>query len=380
MKKYVFTPGPVPVPSEILIKMANPIIHHRTEEFEAIFEEVRKGLKHVYQTEQEVLILASSGTGAMDAAISNTMSSGDKVLVVNGGKFGERWAKISRSYGLKVQEIVVEWGTAVDPSLIKEALDNDPSIKAVLLQASETSTGVRHPTEKIAEITNEREDVLLIVDGITAVGVFSLGFDEVGIDVLVGGSQKAFMMPPGLAFIALSEKAWKFSETSDLPRFYFDLKNYRTSAAKNTTPYTPAVTLIIGLAEVLKRFSSEGLANMYKRHDSLSRASRGALTAMNIGLFAKGSPSTALTVGIAPERIGAAKIIKELKDRFGMTIAGGQDHAKGKIFRFSHIGDIEATDTIAVISALESTLKNLGHSFNFGAGVTKATEILNDSL
>lgn len=380
MKKYIFTPGPVPVPSEVLIEMAKPIIHHRTEEFESIFEEVRQGLKHIYQTKQEVLILASSGTGAMDAAVSNTMSTGDKVLVVNGGKFGERWAKISKVYGLNVQEIAVEWGNAVDPSLVKEALDNDPSIKAVLLQASETSTGVRHPVEEIAKLTNSRDDVLLIVDGITAVGVFPLDFDETGIDVLVGGSQKAFMMPPGLAFIALSEKAWKFNESSDLPRFYFNLKDYKKSASKNTTPYTPAVTLIIGLAEVLKRFSKDGLANMYKRHDDLSQASRGALTAMNVELFAKYSPSTALTVGVAPEQIGAAKIIAELKDRFGMTIAGGQDHAKGKIFRFSHIGDIDANDTIAIISALESTLKNLGHNFNFGAGVTKATEILNESL
>lgn len=376
MKQYVFTPGPVPVPSDVLVEMAKPIIHHRTKEFESIVEEVRKGLKYIYQTDQEVFILASSGTGAMEAAVANTMSTGDKVLVVNGGKFGERWTKIAKAYGLEVQEISVEWGKAVDPSSIKEALDNDPSIKAVLLQASETSTGVMHPTEEIAKITNVREDVLLLVDGITAVGVFPLNFDRLGIDVLVGGSQKAFMMPPGLAFIALSKKAWKFNETSDLPKFYFDLKSYQKSASNNTTPWTPAVTLIIGLVKVLKNFSSEGLENMYKRHENLSCASREALIAMNIELFAKDSPSTALTVGIAPREIGAAKIIKELKNNFGMTIAGGQDHAKGKIFRFSHIGDIETTDTIAIISALESTLKKLGHSFNFGAGVTKATEIL----
>ncbi len=376
MKQYVFTPGPVPVPSDVLVEMAKPIIHHRTKEFESIVEEVRKGLKYIYQTDQEVFILASSGTGAMEAAVANTMSTGDKVLVVNGGKFGERWTKIAKAYGLEVQEISVEWGKAVDPSSIKEALDNDPSIKAVLLQASETSTGVMHPTEEIAKITNVREDVLLLVDGITAVGVFPLNFDRLGIDVLVGGSQKAFMMPPGLAFIALSKKAWKFNETSDLPKFYFDLKSYQKSASNNTTPWTPAVTLIIGLVKVLKNFSSEGLENMYKRHENLSCASREALIAMNIELFAKDSPSTALTVGIAPQEIGAAKIIKELKNNFGMTIAGGQDHAKGKIFRFSHIGDIETTDTIAIISALESTLKKLGHSFNFGAGVTKATEIL----
>ena len=376
MKKYVFTPGPVPVPSEVLIEMAKPIIHHRTAEFESIFEEVRDGLKYIYQTEEEVFVLASSGTGAMEAAIVNTLSSGDKVLVINGGKFGERWGKIAKAYGLEVEEIVVEWGTAVDPASVKEALDNDPSIKAVLVQASETSTGVKHPTDEIAKITGERDDVIIIVDGITGVGVFPLNFDELGIDVLVGGSQKAFMLPPGLAFIALSQKAWKFNETSDLPNFYFDLKAALKSAKNNTTPWTPAVTLIIGLNEVLKRFRTEGLDNLHKRHENLSHASREALKAMNLELFAPESHSTALTVGIAPESIGAGPVVKGLKENFGMTIAGGQDQAKGKIFRFSHIGDIEATDTIAIISAIESTLKSLGHDFNFGAGVTKATEIL----
>ena len=376
MKKYVFTPGPVPVPSEVLIEMAKPIIHHRTAEFEKIFEEVRDGLKYIYQTKEEVFVLASSGTGAMEAGIVNTLSKGDKVLVINGGKFGERWGKISKAYGLEVEEIMVEWGTAVKPDVIKEALDNDPSIRAVLVQASETSTGIKHPTDEIAKITGQRDDVILIVDGITGVGVFPLNFDELGIDVLVGGSQKAFMLPPGLAFIALSQKAWKFNETSDLPNFYFDLKAGLKSAENNTTPWTPAVTLIIGLNEVLKRFRAEGLENLYKRHETLSHASREALKAMNLELFAPESHSTALTVGIAPESIGAGPVVKGLKENFGMTIAGGQDQAKGKIFRFSHIGDIEATDTIAIISAIESTLKDLGHEFNFGAGVTKATELL----
>lgn len=376
MKKYVFTPGPVPVPSEVLIEMAKPIIHHRTAEFENIFEEVRDGLKYIYQTKEEVFVLASSGTGAMEAAIVNTLSSGDKVLVINGGKFGERWGKIANAYGLEVEEIVVEWGTAVDSAKVKEALDNDPSIRAVLVQASETSTGIKHPTDEIAKITNERNEVILIVDGITGVGVFPLNFDKLGIDVLVGGSQKAFMLPPGLAFIALSQKAWKFNKTSDLPNFYFDLKAALKSAEKNTTPWTPAVTLIIGLNEVLKRFRAEGLDNLHNRHANLSHASREALKAMNMELFAKESHSTALTVGIAPESIGAGPIVKGLKENFGMTIAGGQDQAKGKIFRFSHIGDIEAADTIAIISAIESTLKSLGHDFNFGAGVTKATELL----
>lgn len=379
MKKYIFTPGPVPVPNEVLVEMAKPIIHHRTEEFENIVAEVREGLKYIFQTKQEVFILASSGTGAMEGAVSNTLSRDDKVLVVNGGKFGERWGKICRAYGLEVEEIMVEWGRVVDPDLIKNTLDKDPSIKAVLIQASETSTGVKHPTEDISKITRERDDVILIVDGITAVGVFPIPFDELGIDVMVGGSQKAFMLPPGLAFAVMSEKAWQFNKTSDLPKFYFDFKSYLKSADQNTTPWTPAVTLIIGLAEVLRRFKEEGLENLHKRHANLSLATREAIMAMGLELFTKDTPSTALTAGVAPPEIGAAKVIKGLKEKFGMTVAGGQDQAKGKIFRISHIGYIDKTDTIAIISALESILKDLGHKSNFGVGITKASEILGSS-
>lgn len=376
MKNYVFTPGPVPVPNDVLVEMAKPIIHHRTAEFENIVAEVNEGLKYIFQTSQDVYTLASSGTGAMEAAVSNTLSKGDKVIVVNGGKFGERWGKISRAYGLEVNEIMVEWGKAVDPDVIKKELENDPSVRAVLIQASETSTGVKHPTEEIARITRQRDDVILIVDGITAVGVFPIPFDELGIDVLVGGSQKAFMLPPGLAFITMSEKAWKFNETSDLPKFYFDLKSYKKSYEKNSTPWTPAVTLTIGLAEVLKKFRAEGLENIHKRHLKLSTATKEAFKAMNLELFTKDEPSTALTAAIAPPEIGAAKVIKGLKENYGMTVAGGQDDAKGKIFRVSHIGYIDESDTIAIISAVEATLKSLGHKFNFGAGVSKGSELL----
>ncbi len=376
MKKYIFTPGPVPVPSEVLIEMAKPIIHHRTAEFESIFAEVREGLKYVYQTTQEVFILAASGTGAMEASVSNTLSRGDKALVVNGGKFGERWSKICKAYGVEVEEIKVEWGHAVKPADIESALEKDKSIKAVLIQASETSTGVMHPTKEIAQITQKRDDVILIVDGITGVGVFPLPFDELGIDVLVGGSQKAFMLPPGLSFAAMSDKAWSFYENSDLPKFYLDFKSCQKSAEKNTTPYTPAVTLIIGLAEVLKRFQSEGIENMHRRHATLSRATKEGMEAIGLELFTKETPSTALTTVVAPPDIGAAKVIAGLRDRFGITVAGGQDEAKGKIFRISHIGDIDKTDTLSVISAVECVLNDLGYSFDFGAATKTASEIL----
>ena len=376
MKNYLFTPGPVPVPEEVLLEMARPIIHHRTAEFEGIFAQVREGLRYVYGTTQEVFILASSGTGAMEAAVSNTLSFGDRVLVINGGKFGERWGKICRAFGLEVEEIMVEWGEAIDPDLVSDSLRKDPSICAVLVQASESSTGVKHPTAELAEITRKREDVILIVDGITAVGVFPLPFDDTCIDVLVGGSQKAFMLPPGLAFAAMSEKAWNFNKKSNLPKFYFDFKNYLKNAKENTTPWTPAITLVIGLALVLRNFKEEGLERIYNRHAKLASATREAMIAIGLEPYAKSSPSPAISAILSPPEIGAGKVISGLKDKFGMTIAGGQDQAKGRIFRISHIGYIDKADTIAVITAVESVLRDLGHKFNLGDGIKKAIDIL----
>ena len=376
MKRLLLTPGPVAVSSEIMVEMARPLIHHRTKEFEAIFERARDGLKHIFQTENEVYILAASGTGAMEGAVVNTLCAGDKVITVNGGKFGERWGKIARAYGLEVDEIDVTWGEAVSSAIIEEKLDSDRSIRAVLMQASETSTGVKHPTDQVAAITSKRDDVLLIVDGITAVGVFPLPFDELGIDVLVGGSQKAFMLPPGLSFAAMSEKAWEFNKTSDLPKFYLNFADYQKSAQKNTTPWTPAVTLIVGLGKVIEGFMEEGMENIYRKREMMSLATRQALRAINIDLFTTDAASPALTVGVAPEEIGAGKIISELQAKFGMTVAGGQDHAKGKIFRVSHIGDVDRNDMVAFVSALESVLESLGHDFTGGAGVAKVSEML----
>lgn len=376
MKKLLLTPGPVAVPSEIMVEMAMPLIHHRTTEFEAIFERARQGLRQIFGTSGEVFVLAASGTGAMEGAVVNTLSAGDRVVVVNGGKFGERWGKIARAYGLEVEEIKVEWGKTVSVETVKNVLDDDSSVKAVLVQASETSTGVRHPVEEIAALTKQRDDVLLIVDGITAVGVFPLPVDELGIDVLVGGSQKAFMLPPGLSFATMSEKAWEFSKRSNLPKFYLNFADYMKSAQKNTTPWTPAVTLVIGLGRVIDEFLEEGLENVYRRRHVMASATRQALEAINLELFTKDEASSALTVGVAPEEIGAAKIISGLKERFGMTVAGGQDHAKGKIFRVSHIGAVDGSDMVAFVSALESVLQSFGHDFGRGAGVSKVSEVL----
>ena len=377
MKNYVLTPGPVPVPEFVMLEMAKPIIHHRTEEFEEIFHNATEGLKKVFMTKEEVLILASSGTGAMDASICNTLSKGDKALVVNGGKFGERWLKICSAYGVETEELKVEWGKPANSKDIKSILDNNPDIKAVLVQASETSTGVEHPIEEIAKITRNRDDILLIVDGITAVGAFPVEFDNWGIDILIGGSQKAFMMPPGLSFIVLSEKAWAFAEKSDLPKFYLDLKQAHKNSLKRTSPWTPAVTLVIGLNAVLKHFDEIGLDALYKRHSVMSEATTKGFEAIGLTNFAKGCTSTALSVIKTPDDIDAGKIVKGLKNQYGIIVAGGQDQAKGKIFRVTHMGYVDKADIIAVIAGVESILSDLQFNFTKGIGVSTANVILN---
>ena len=376
MKNYVLTPGPVPVPEFVMLEMAKPIIHHRTEEFEEIFYKATQGLKKVFMTEEEVLILASSGTGAMDAAICNTLSKGDTALVVNGGKFGERWLKICKAYGVNTIEIKVEWGKAVSPKVIEDALKENKSIKAILVQASETSTGVEHPIEDIAKLTKSRDDIILIVDGITAVGAFPVEFDKWGIDILIGGSQKAFMMPPGLAFIVLSKKAWDFNNKSDLPKFYLDLSQAHKNSLKKTSPWTPAVTLVIGLNAVLEYFEKLGLEKLFERHSILSQATTKGFEAMGLENFAKGCTSTALSVIKSPEGIDAGLIIKGLKKKYGMIVAGGQDQAKGKIFRITHMGYVDKADIISVIAGVEGILTELKYKFEPGSGVAKATQIL----
>ncbi|MCR4287405.1 MAG: alanine--glyoxylate aminotransferase family protein [Deltaproteobacteria bacterium] len=374
-KRYLLAPGPTPVPESALLAMAEPIIHHRTPQFSKVFREAADLLKHVFQTKEDVLILAASGTGAMEGSITNLFSPGDEVIVVNGGKFGERWGKIAEAYGLKVNWLNVEWGTSVDPAHVKKLLDEKPGVKAVLVQASETSTTAAHPVKELAALTRDR-DCLLIVDGITAVGVFDLPMDEWGIDVLVSGSQKAFMLPPGLAFAALSDKAWKFQERSKCPRFYFDFKKERKNLKDDTTAYTPAISLITGLRESLRLIHDEGLQNVFKRHDRLARATRAAAAALGLKLLAPVSPSNAATGIFVPEGVDGGKLVKYIRDELGVTLAGGQDHLKGKILRVAHLGYVDTFDIIIAVSAIEMGLSKFGHKTPFGKGVAAAEEIL----
>ncbi len=375
LKRYLLAPGPTPVPPEVLQSMAMPIIHHRSPDFAPILASAKEGLKWLYQTKNDVLILSCSGTGGMVGAVNNFFSAGEKALVVNGGKFGERWTKICQSYGLEVKEIAVEWGYPVNPAEIKKALDADPAIRGVFMQASETSTGVYHDVKAAADICRGRKDVLLVVDAISALVAHDIKTDDWGVDVMVSGSQKGLMIPPGLAFVSVSEKAWA-KDTKGSPRFYFNFKKERESLAKNQTAFSSPVTLIVALNEALKLLRAEGLENVFKRHATLAKATREAVKALGLGLYAKESPSNALTAVEAPAGLDGQEIYKAMLEKYGITGAGGQDRARGKIFRIAHLGYADTFDVITAIAGLEMVLKSMGYDVKLGTGVGAAEEIL----
>lgn len=376
LKRYLLAPGPTPVPAEILLSMSMPIIHHRSADFVPIIDSAKKGLQWLYQTKNDVLILCSTGTGGMVGSVNNFFNKGDKVIVLNSGKFGERWTKICQAYGLEVEEIIVEWGYAVKLDAVENALKKDPEIKGVFVQACETSTGVYHDIEGIGKIVKGFENALFVVDAISALVAHDLKTDEWGIDLMIGGSQKGLMLPPGLAFVSISEKAWKRNEASKMPRFYFNFKKERENLAKNQTNFTSAVTLIIGLGEAVKMLQKEGLENVFKRHERLANATREAVKAAGLNIYSKESPSNSVTAIEAPSGIDGQLIYKTLREKYGITGAGGQDKAKGKIFRLAHLGYSDTFDIITGIAALEMVLKSLGHPIELGKGVAKAQELL----
>jgi aspartate aminotransferase-like enzyme len=376
LKRYLLAPGPTPVPPEVLLSMAMPIIHHRSPDFLPVLDSAKKGLQWLFQTKNDVLILASTGTGGMVGAVNNFFNPGEKVLVINGGKFGERWTKICQAYGLKVEEIVVDWGYSIKPDMVEAALKKDPEIKAVFVQATETSTGVYHDIEGLGKVIKNYPDTLFVVDAISALVAQDIKTDGWNIDIMVGGSQKGLMLPPGLAFVSVSDKAWKKSETSKMPRFYFNFKKERENLAKNQTNFTSAVTLIIGLNEAIKILQKEGLENVFKRHAKLANATREAVKALGLGIYSKESPSNSVTAIEMPEGIDGQLVYKTLREKYGITGAGGQDRAKGKIFRLAHLGYADTFDIITGIAALEMVLKQLGHPVKLGTGVAKAQELL----
>ena len=379
LKRRLFTPGPVPVPDRVRLAMAQPIINHRAKDFLPLFEACRKGLQRCFQTRSPVVIFAASGTGAMEAAVSNVLSPGDHALVVRGGKFGERWAEICEAYGVRTTCIDVEWGRAVEPARVEQALAQHPDVKAVYLQASETSTGVCHPVREIAEIVRRRDDRLIVVDAITAIGVYDVPMDAWGLDIVVSGSQKAFMMPPGLAFLAVSDRARRFVASAKLPRFYFNLEAELAVIETNQTAWTPAIGLIMGLAEALKiMLDEEGLEATWARTEKLAHATRESMRAIGLELLAPDAPSAACTAVKVPPGVDGPALRTYLREKLGYTVADGQGKLKGKIFRIAHLGYFDRFDTIGIVAAVEMALAALGRVSKLGEGARTATELLRD--
>ncbi|MDD5449120.1 MAG: alanine--glyoxylate aminotransferase family protein [Candidatus Omnitrophica bacterium] len=374
IKSYLLTPGPTPVPPDVLLGMARPIIHHRTPQFQRILQEAEEGLKYVFQTRGEVLIFTSSGTGAMEAAVCNLLSPGDKALAVQGGKFGERWTELCKAYGVEPVVLDVEWGKAASAKDIEQLLSRNKGIKAVLTTLCETSTGVATDIKAIAEVVKKTQ-AALVVDAISGLGAVECKTDEWGVDVVVAGSQKGLMIPPGLAFASVSEKAWKLAEQSKCPKYYFDFKASRKAMIKTDTPFTPALTLVIGLNEALKIIKQEGLEAAIARHKKMAKAIRDAAAALGLGLFSAAASSDAVTAIKVPEGIDGEKLVKTMRDEYGVGIAGGQSELKGKVFRIASMGYMNQFDIIVAISCLEIVLSRMGYKFELGAGVSAAQKV-----
>ncbi|MBC7349492.1 MAG: alanine--glyoxylate aminotransferase family protein [Candidatus Aminicenantes bacterium] len=376
-KYYLLSPGPTPVPETVLSVAAEPIIHHRTPEFSRIFMEVTEGLKYVFGTKEDVYILAASGTGAMETAVINTLSPGDKVITINAGKFGERWGNICRAYGLETREVVIPWGEDFSPEQLAAEIKNNPGVKAVFTTLSETSTGAIFDIKGFGQVVAATE-AILVVDGISGVGATACYMDDWKVDILVSGSQKSFMIPPGLAYIAFSPKAWKLVETSKLPKFYFDIKKYRKNLEKQTTPWTPAVSLVIQQKKALDIIKSLGMDKLLQHHQTLGQATRAAVKAIGLELLAK-RPGNILTAVKTPAGVDGNKLVKTMQNKYMAYISNAQDPHKGEFFRIAHLGYMGGFDIVTALSALEMTLLDLGYNkFQPGAALAAAQKILRE--
>ena len=377
-KNYLFTPGPTMVPQEVLLAEATPLIHHRTAAFSAIMEEAARGLKVLFGTEQDVYMITGSGTAAMEAAVANVCSPGDKVLFAGGGKFAERWGELAHAFRCNVVEIPVEWGKSLTVEQVRAALKAHPDARALYITQSETSTGALTDVQAVAALTR-KTNVLLGVDSITGIGVHPFKFDEWGVDIAVSGSQKGCMTPPGLSFIAVSPRTWKAVEACTSPRYYLDLAAMKKSWSRTTTPFTAAVSLIRGLRTALQMIQEEGLDQVHARHARLAGAVRAAVKALGLRLVAE-HPINGVTAVWGPEGMDTEKLIKLLASKYGVTIAEGQDDLKGKVFRIGHMGYVGDADMLVAIGSLERALKELGYRFDFGAGVRAAMTALGDTV
>jgi aspartate aminotransferase-like enzyme len=380
-KRFLITPGPTPVPPEVLSALSTPVVHHRAPRFTEILKQVVAGLKYIYQTENDIIVFAASGTGAMESAVVNVVNPGDHVLVASMGNFGERWKKLAATWGAAVTALDYEWGTRAVPADIEKALAADPAIKAVYVQQSETSTGVVNDIQAIGEIV-ARTPAILVVDAISGLGATDLKTDDWHVDICVAGSQKALMVPPGLAYVAVSEKAWAVVEQCATPRFYYD---YITARKKMTgdsaqTPYTPAVSLMVAQNVAIDLIREEGLENVFERHRVLSRAAKEGVKALGLELFGPEDPeANSVTAVKVPEGVDGNKIGKIARDKWGVWLAGGQGQLKGKIFRFGHCGYFGHSDIIVGLTTVEMVLAELGYDVKFGAAAAAAEQVFMQS-
>jgi len=379
-KNRLFTPGPTPLLPAAQMAMASYGAHHRTADFRALFTRVLADIKEFVGTKNEVLVLSSSGTGFMEASISNLTSPGDRVLVLTAGKFGERWTALANAFGCVVETVTAPYGETISLEEVRRKLT--PEIRCVYLQATESSTGARHDVEGIAKLVQASSDALLVVDAITGLGTSRLDVDGWGIDVIIGGSQKALMIPPGLAYGAISERAWQRMETAKSPRYYFDLRKERKSAAKAETAYTPATSLFAGLAAALDYVRDMGDGNLAAGRDALianaelcAAMTRAGVQALGLKLFAPSSPASALTAVAAPAGADSTAICKRFREQFGAVVANGQAEMKGQLFRIAHIGYYDYLDTVGVLAALEQVMSEVGSKVEFGSAVRAAQQV-----
>jgi aspartate aminotransferase-like enzyme len=376
-KQRLLTPGPTPLLPKALHAMMGSDIHHRTEDFRNIYRAVLADLKEVMGTSNDVLALVSSGTGAMEASVANLFSPGDRVIVCTAGKFGERWAEIAKAFGLNAVVLEEPYGSAVSPQRVIDALKSESNVRGVFVQASESSTGAAHDVRAMGEAI-KKTDAIFVVDAITGLGTMPLDIDGWGLDVVIGGSQKAFMIPPGLAFLSVSPKAWAFADTAKLPRYYFNLKKEKKNAAGGESSWTPATSLLLALAEALKYVKSMGMDKLVGNAQMLARATREASVALGLELFAPASPGGAVTAIKAPKGMDSSVIVKEFRNRFGSIIANGQGSMKGQIFRVAHLGYFDFPDLFAVIAELEIILAANGVPVKFGTGVAAVQNVYAD--